>query len=145
MRQRTSSPPLSCGYSVIRISADVVSVATIICHAAKLGWLLHLMRYRSLSAAAAGGAAAFADVAAACWAHLGAAGEAERCVGDPALMGFDQLGRASRSGGRDSRSVAFRLRLACGLRTGPWPLDGGGLGQLHRVDFVGRRGWVLPG
>jgi hypothetical protein len=29
MRQRTSSPPLTCGYSATRVSADVVSVATL--------------------------------------------------------------------------------------------------------------------
>jgi hypothetical protein len=40
-------------------------------------------------AAAAGGAAAFADVAAASRAHLGAAGEAERCVRSAALVSLD--------------------------------------------------------
>src|ERR1700746_3444352 len=49
---------------------------------------LHQMQYRSLSAAAAGGAAAFADVAAAGGAHLRAAVEAERCVGGAALLGL---------------------------------------------------------
>ena len=60
-------------------------------------------------AAAAGGAAAFADVAAAGRAHLGAAGEAERCVRGAALVGFDQLGGAVR--GRKGRG---------------WPLGGSG-------------------
>src|SRR5205809_106737 len=53
---------------------------------------------RSVLAAAAGGAAAFADVAAAGRAHLGAAGQAQRSVRGPALLGLDQLGRAVRSG-----------------------------------------------
>ena len=44
---------------------------------------------RPESAAAAGGAAAFADVAAAGRAHLGAAGEAERSVRGAALLGLD--------------------------------------------------------
>jgi len=60
----------------------------------------HLMQYRSVLAAAAGRAAAFADVAAACRAHLGAAGEAERSVRGPALLGFDQFDRAVRARGR---------------------------------------------
>src|SRR5260370_40241334 len=60
--------------------------------------LLHLMQYRSFLAAAAGGAAAFADVAAARRAHLGAAGEAERSVRGPAQLSLDQFGRAVRSG-----------------------------------------------
>jgi hypothetical protein len=50
------------------------------------------------SAAAASGAAAFADVAAACGAHFGAAGEAERGVGGSPLLRFDQLGGAVRLG-----------------------------------------------
>src|SRR5689334_2584771 len=58
----------------------------------------YLMQYRSVSAAAAGGAAAFADVAASGRAHLGAAGEAERSVRGAALLGLDQFGRAVRSG-----------------------------------------------
>src|SRR5580692_13106450 len=49
-------------------------------------------------AAAAGGAAAFADVAAAGWAHLGAAGQAQRGVGGAALLGLDQLDGAVRGG-----------------------------------------------
>src|SRR2546422_11699342 len=58
--------------------------------------MLHLMQYRPLLAAAARGAAAFADVAAAGRAHLRAAGQAERCVGAAALARLDQLHRAVR-------------------------------------------------
>src|ERR1700722_3195639 len=60
------------------------------------------------SAAAAGGAAAFADVAAAGRAHLRSAGEAERGVGRAALLELDQLGGGAR-GGR-----------AAGRGRGPW-------------------------
>jgi hypothetical protein len=59
--------------------------------------LLHLMQYRSLSAAAAGGTAALADVAAAGRAHLRPAGEAERGVRGPALLELDQLGGGVRA------------------------------------------------
>src|ERR1700729_1857792 len=47
-------------------------------------------------AAAAGGAAAFADVAAAGRAHLGTAGQAQRGVRSAALLRLDQLGGAVR-------------------------------------------------
>src|ERR1035438_1994946 len=59
--------------------------------------LLHPMQYGPFLAAAAGRTAAFADVAAACWAHLRAAGEAEWRVGRPALLRLDELGGAVRS------------------------------------------------
>ena len=58
--------------------------------------LWHQMQYSSLLAAAAGGAAAFADVAAAGRAHLGAAGQAQRGVRSAALLRLDQLGGAVR-------------------------------------------------
>ena len=48
-------------------------------------------------AAAACGAAAFADVAASGRAHLGAADEAERRVRGASLVRFQQLGRAVRA------------------------------------------------
>jgi hypothetical protein len=47
-------------------------------------------------AAAAGRAAAFADIAAARWAHLGTAGEAERRVGGAALVRLEEPGRIVR-------------------------------------------------
>src|ERR1051326_8342706 len=94
-------------------------------------------------AAAAGGAAAFADIAAAGRAHLGAAGEAERSVRGAALLGLDQLGRAVRGRGsaRKGRGRRRGLRLRRGGNTVPFgmmgllyggPLGGGGWGALLR-------------
>src|SRR5258708_10912586 len=59
------------------------------------------------SAAAAGGAAAFADVAAAGGPHLGAAVEAERRVGTAPLLGLDQLHGTDRgpAGAQDRKST----------------------------------------
>ena len=54
--------------------------------------MMHLMQLFLYLAAAAGGAAAFADVATAGRALLGAAGEAERSVRGPALLSLDQFG-----------------------------------------------------
>src|SRR5690349_24429795 len=71
------------------------------------------------SAAAAGGAAAFADVAAAGRAHLGAAGEAERSVRGAALLGLDQFGRAVRSG-RKGGDRWLGLSLSRGGNRGPF-------------------------
>ena len=108
--------------------------------------LLHLMQYRSLLAAAAGGAAAFADVAAAGRAHLRSAGEAERGVGGAALLELDQLGGGVRAApGR--RAVAVPLAWAApatagaagrGRRSsGPFLMErvlrAEGLGERHRV------------
>src|SRR5690349_24236796 len=75
--------------------------------------MLHRPQLCPLSATAAGGAAAFADVAAAGRAHLGAAGEAERSVRGAALLGLDQLGRAVRGRGsaRKGRGRRRGLRL----------------------------------
>jgi hypothetical protein len=74
----------------------------------------------SESAAAAGGAAAFADVAAACGAHLGAAGEAERRVRGATLVSLDQLGGAVR--GRKGRG--WQLGGSEGLHHGPFGMMG---------------------
>src|SRR5258708_23853327 len=86
--------------------------------------MLHLMQYRSLLTAAAGGAAAFADVAAAGRAHLGPAGEAQRGVRRPALLELDQLGGAVRAAvraGRARRGLAARGRDAWRCPRRPTP------------------------
>src|ERR1700689_5097535 len=76
-----------------------------------------------LSAAAAGGAAALADVAASGGPHLRAAVQAQRRVGMAPLLSLDELGRAVR-GERVPRGVTFRpmtllvLRLLHGHRLG---------------------------
>src|SRR6201997_5663073 len=62
------------------------------------------------SAAAAGGAAAFADVAAAGRAHLRSAGEAQRGVRRAALLELDQLGGGVRAGGAVSGAGRARWR-----------------------------------
>src|SRR5260370_7109618 len=80
--------------------------------------MLHLTQYRSLLTAAAGGAAALADVAAAGRAHLGPAGQAQRGVGDPALMRLDHVGRTGGCGHRVSGPDALR---SPGLGGGPPP------------------------
>src|SRR5438874_9023520 len=58
--------------------------------------MLHLSQLCSYLAAAAGGAAALADVAASGGAHLGAADEAERRVRGASLVRLQQLGGAVR-------------------------------------------------
>src|SRR6266567_1662951 len=91
----------------------------------------HRMK-RVQSAAAAGGAAAFADVAASGRAHLGAAGEAERSVRGAALLGLDQFGRAVRSG-RKGGGRWLGLSLNRGGNRGPFGMrlfDGGRLGKF---------------
>jgi hypothetical protein len=65
--------------------------------------------------AAAGGAAAFADVAAARGAHLGAAGEAQRGVRGAALLELDQLGRGVRARLADGRARGGRWLVPCRL------------------------------
>ena len=75
-------------------------------HSSSAALLLNREPFRWL-AAAAGGAAAFADIAAAGRAHLGAAGEAERSVGRAALLGL----RSARS------SCAARRAAARGRRS----------------------------
>ena len=109
------------------------------------------MRYRSVSAAAAGGAAAFADVAAAGRAHLGTAGEAERSVRGPALLRLDQLGGAVRGRG-SGRKGRHRPRGLSGGRGGngtPFGVMGlfygGRLGQFHRVHLLDQPGRVVAG
>src|SRR5215831_19510923 len=105
------------------------------------------------SAATAGGAATFADVAASGGAHLGAAGEAQRCVGRPSLLSLHQLGRALRGGSSCAScwtpglGVAEVLgtgrarRRACAHRADRIPgmaaLARGGLGHLGRVHVLG--------
>src|SRR2546429_3708441 len=61
-----------------------------------LSWQITRWSYRQ-SAAAAGGAAAFADVAAAGRAHLRPAGEAQRGIRRAALLELDQLSGAVRA------------------------------------------------
>src|ERR1700729_1929207 len=71
--------------------------------------LLYLIQYRSLSTAAAGGAAALADVAAARGPHLRAAVQAERSVGAASLLGLDQLHRTVRGGRRPGAGIGCRV------------------------------------
>src|ERR1700722_15424540 len=100
-------------------------------------------------AAAAGGAAAFADVAAAGRAHLGAAGQAQRGVGGAALLGFDQLGGAVR--GRGCRPARRRRGGGGGGRGGehgPFGRNGlfygGRLGKFLGIHLVAQPGGVVP-
>src|ERR1043166_1161078 len=86
---------LDLRYFIIRMNSDVASAATL-----------------PGLAAAAGGAAAFADVAAAGRAHLGAAGEAERSVRGAALLRLDQLGRAVRGRGSGRQGRGRRRGLS---------------------------------
>src|SRR6266851_3611397 len=97
--------------------------------------MLHLAQYRSLSAAAAGGAAAFADVAAARGPHLRAAVETQRRVGTAPLLGLYQLGRAVRQRARVGGCIAFWLWVfwLVWLRS----FHRYRLGQLLRVDLLG--------
>ena len=82
-------------------------------------------RRASPSAAAAGGAAALADVAAAGRAHLRAAGHAQRCVGGGAGDQLEQLGRGVGLLDRPLRRLGDllllgrRLRWLCGGSYGP--------------------------
>src|ERR1700758_5044281 len=101
-------------------------------------------------AAAAGGAAAFADVAAAGRAHLGAAGQAERGVGGAALLGFDQLGGAVRGGGhRAARRRRGGGSGGRGVHHGPfgrnWLFYGGRLGKFLGIHLLAQPGGVVPG
>src|SRR5438477_916398 len=111
--------------------------------------MLYLRQRCPVLAAAAGGAAAFADVAAAGRAHLGAAGEAERGVRGAALLGLDQLGRAVRGRGsaRKGRGRRRGLRLSRGGNTIPFGmmglLYGGRLGEVGRVDLLGQPARVM--
>src|SRR3954452_25364592 len=94
-------------------------------------------------AAAAGGAAAFADVAAAGRAHLGAAGEAQRSVRGAALLSLNQLGgtvRYGRAGPKGRGRLAWqRGRGGNGIPFGVMGLlYGGRLGELGRVDLLGQ-------
>src|ERR1035437_8412798 len=103
--------------------------------------MLYLLQLCPFSAAAAGGAAAFADVAAARRAHFRAAGQAERCVGTAALLGFDEFCRAVWLCGAVSNRHPFGswlLRLMMGM------LYRDGLGHLHRILFLGRLRGLLP-
>src|SRR5215472_19046261 len=106
--------------------------------------MLHLPQLCSQLAAAAGRAATLADVAAAPRAHLGAAGQAKRRVGDPALVRLDQLGRSSRPGG--CIGCASLLRLLASLSLGgscPRLLPRRGLRELLGVDLVADSRWIL--
>src|SRR5260370_14000540 len=123
--------------------------------------MLHWMQFAALSAAAAGGAAAFADVAVSGRAHLGPADETWRCVRGPPLLRLQQLGGAVRLSGRLAvLGGALRLRglrwlpglvlLASGMalvfRTARVrPLARGRLCHLGRVHLLGDRAGVLPG
>src|SRR5256885_12599370 len=95
----------------------------------------------SHSAAAAGGAAALADVAAPRRAHLGAAREAQRRVGGLPLYQLQQLGRRTDPAAdvllAGRRLVRLLLDLVLDRRRG------GHGGQLRRR--VARRGGLRPG
>src|SRR5258707_13199944 len=86
--------------------------------------------------AAAGGAAALADVAAARRAHLGPAGEAQRGIGDSALVRLDQLRRTGGHGRRVIGATGLRspgLARRCGR---PRLLPGRELRQFLGVDDI---------
>src|ERR1700722_17443135 len=102
--------------------------------------LLHQVQYRSLLAAAAGGAAAFADVAAAGRAHLGAAGQAQRGVRSATLLRLAQLGGAGGLG--RLRRPGWRRRF---LRPTVGPLHGRGPGHFAVLLLFGQRRRVLAG
>src|ERR1700735_4820154 len=120
--------------------------------ASLLNWE-NTLRSRLESAAAAGGAAALADVAAAGRAHLRSAGEAQRGVRRAALLELDQLGGGVRSarpdglglGGRRSWDLSGRGGGRRGDRallvTGAFTAEG--LGKRHRVDLDAQRGRIL--
>src|SRR5579875_721425 len=97
--------------------------------------MLHLMQYRSLLAAAAGRAAALADVAAAGRAHLGAAGQAQRGVRHPALPRLDYLHRAPGTRPEGTPGPGLRRSLPPG---GGQVLPGNGLGEFLGVGLVGQ-------
>src|SRR5579864_2424227 len=109
--------------------------------------MLHLMKYRPVLAAAAGGAAAFADVAAAGGAHLAAAGEAKRGVCGAALLGLDQLDRAVRGPPGRKGLATGRVRLDRGSYQRSFGimrrLDGGGLGKFLGIRVVTQAGRVV--
>src|ERR1022692_531890 len=105
--------------------------------------MLYLPQLCPFLAAAAGGAAAFADVATARGPHLRATGKAERCVGTAPLMGFDQLRRAPRRCWRVGPRFPFRIPVLY-LRSLTGLLDRHRLGHLHRVGLIRYRGRVLP-
>src|SRR5258708_1297496 len=122
----TTPHPGSCGHAATRPNG-----------------MLHLMRYRSLLTAAAGGAAALADVAAARRAHLGPAGQAQRGVGDPALMRLDHVGRTGGHGRRVSGTRALRSPGLAGRRSRPRLLPRRGLRPFLGVDDIPDRSGVL--
>src|SRR5450631_1806564 len=99
--------------------------------------MLYLSQLCPVLAAATGGAAAFADVAAASRAHLSAASQAQRGVRGAALLRLDQLGGAVRLVRLSWLRPLFDPALG--------PLDWRGLGHLPRVLLFGQRGRVLAG
>src|SRR5438046_758212 len=108
-----ASPPLlTCGYSIIWPRCCICC------------------NFGPYSAAAAGGAAAFAHVAAARGAHLCAAGEAERRVRGATLMLLDQLHGGMR--GRRWRGMRQPFGILMLERCGLGPFLQVRLGQLSR-------------
>src|SRR6266852_9624378 len=104
--------------------------------------MLHWMQFAALSAAAAGGAAALADVAAARRPHFRAAGQAERRVGAAPQLRLNEFHRAVRlrwavSTGDPFGSVPFCLTMSV--------LHWHGLSHLHRIRLLGRRRGILAG